>query len=491
MNRRDIRTATRLAGLVVLAAALTACGPEDLGTVRAHIAIDPQKLEFGDRPVLDELVLDLTISNTGSEILELTDLRIEGDEAAFTILPETLATQVARGSDHVLKIRFVAAEMKPYAATLVVESDDVDNPKLEIPLTGAGTTAAGAIIEPLEHDFGRVGESRSSVRRVKVTSTGSADLKITVLKFKIENTPFAFVGSTQVPATVRRRVPGEADAFVELTVKFAPTAGATVTENWLVLQTTAPGSELVEVHLTGAINRQPVAEPGPDQVLPPNRPVALDGSASSDPDGDLPLTFKWELAQKPQGSAVALTGDDQPAIEFTPDLPGAYDLELVVTDGAGLASRPGRVRVNAATSDNLVIELVWDHDVADLDLHLREEGSELDSALDCFGANPAPDFGSNGNPDDDPFHTGDKLSGFGPERVVYEDPRDGRFVAAVKYVSSQGSAQPRLTATLRVYMFGVIQRELSAVLEAPGAVWESAIVAWPAGAVTPGTGVTP
>jgi hypothetical protein len=484
--------ALRLACVALAAAALAACGPGELGTVNAHISVAPEKLEFGDRPVLDAFVLDLAIGNSGQEILGLSSLRIEGGEGAFTLVPGTLATEVARGSEHVLQVRFLAPEMKAYAGTLVIESDDRDTPRLEVPLTGAGTTAADAVIEPRELDFGRVGEGRSAVRRVKITSTGTADLKLKTLTFKAGSSPaYGFVGSTRTPAVVRARTPGEDDAFVELTLKFAPDAGVTLTEGWLVIETTAPGAETVEIHLTAAINRQPLAVPGPDQILQPGRPVSLDGSASSDPDGDVPLSFKWTLATKPEGSAATLTPDGEATTGFTPDLPGTYLVELVVTDAAGLASKPGRVKVNAATSDNLVVELVWDHPVADLDLHLREEGAELDSLDDCFGANRAPDFGANGDPDDDPFHAGDKLSGFGPERVVYEDPRNGRFQVAVKYVSAQGSPEPALTATVRVYLFGVVQSEASLTMTSPGTVWDALVVEWPTGNVTPGAGVVP
>ncbi|HEU0022273.1 MAG TPA: DUF5060 domain-containing protein, partial [Dehalococcoidia bacterium] len=52
---------------------------------------------------------------------------------------------------------------------------------------------------------------------------------------------------------------------------------------------------------------EPVANAGPDQSLAVGATVTLDGSGSSDADGD-PLTFLWTLTTVPAGSAASLTG---------------------------------------------------------------------------------------------------------------------------------------------------------------------------------------
>jgi hypothetical protein len=58
----------------------------------------------------------------------------------------------------------------------------------------------------------------------------------------------------------------------------------------------------------------------------------FDGTASTDPDGDL-LQFTWGLSQTPPGSGALLSGADTPTPWLTPDREGTYVAELVVSDG--------------------------------------------------------------------------------------------------------------------------------------------------------------
>ena len=76
---------------------------------------------------------------------------------------------------------------------------------------------------------------------------------------------------------------------------------------------------------------QPTAVAGADQAAEVGRLVTLDGSASTDPDGDA-LTYSWVFTSTPAGSAAALAGANAVAT-FTPDVPGAYTARLTVSDG--------------------------------------------------------------------------------------------------------------------------------------------------------------
>lgn len=466
--------------LLVVVLLASACDPSGTTAVRANLVWEPDALDFGDRPVLDELDKPVRLLNVGAAPLDVLAMRIDGDDA-FKLVEAPLE-ELPGGAERDVLVRFVASEMKDYEATLVIESDDENNPRVEIPLTGRGSTVAQAEIDPESLDFGRVGQGRSAVRRVKITSTGTADLKIRTIAFaEGTSAAYGFVGSTRTPQSLDAHVDGQADAFAEITVKFAPTGDVEDTDGVLVLETTAPDKARVEIPLTASVNLQPVAVPGDDRAVIPGVPVELDGSASYDPDGDEPLTWTWTLVQAPAGSAAVLVDADTEVASFVPDQPGQYAVELVVTDAAGLSSAPVRVHINGATSEKLEVSLVWDHPTADLDLHMMPEGEVLDGPLDCHGYQRTPDWGLPGFPDDDPLHMGDRLSGFGPERVVYEEPADGRYALAVKYVSPQGSAQTSMRATLRVLMYGVIIVNETRTISTPGEVWNVGAVEWPSG----------
>jgi hypothetical protein len=86
----------------------------------------------------------------------------------------------------------------------------------------------------------------------------------------------------------------------------------------------------------GTGNRAPIANAGAAKTVATGAAVALDGSASSDPDGDV-LTFSWTL-QRPATSAAALTGATTSKPGFVADVAGSYVATLTVSDGKVTAS---------------------------------------------------------------------------------------------------------------------------------------------------------
>ncbi|MEZ5417241.1 MAG: Calx-beta domain-containing protein [Vicinamibacterales bacterium] len=101
--------------------------------------------------------------------------------------------------------------------------------------------------------------------------------------------------------------------------------------------------------VVSTVNSAPIADAGPDEAdVPLGAPVALDGSASSDPDGQ-PLRFAWSLLSRPAGSAAVLTGADTAGPSFVPDAPGTYVAQLVVNDGF-VDSAPDTVSVFTANA---------------------------------------------------------------------------------------------------------------------------------------------
>ncbi len=92
-------------------------------------------------------------------------------------------------------------------------------------------------------------------------------------------------------------------------------------------------------------NTAPVASAGNDINIQRGQTVQLDGTASSDANGDL-LTFLWKSDQRPSGSNAVLSSNSAPRPAFVADVDGDYSVSLVVSDGQ-LSSVPDSISVSA------------------------------------------------------------------------------------------------------------------------------------------------
>ncbi len=92
-------------------------------------------------------------------------------------------------------------------------------------------------------------------------------------------------------------------------------------------------------------NLPPTAVAGPDRDVTVGMMVSLDGSGSTDPEGQS-LTFTWTLVSAPVGSVAMLAGADGVSPSLVVDLPGVYAAQLIVDDG-GHTSAPDVVELTA------------------------------------------------------------------------------------------------------------------------------------------------
>jgi hypothetical protein len=124
-----------------------------------------------------------------------------------------------------------------------------------------------------------------------------------------------------------------------------PTFVADVAGNYVIMLTVSNGTATSSASVTVTTgNSPPVAKAGPNQTVPLGSTVVLNGSGSSDVNGD-PLTYSWTFIGKPTGSAATLMGANTVSPTFVADFPAVsvappgtegnmpYIVQLIVNDG--------------------------------------------------------------------------------------------------------------------------------------------------------------
>ena len=101
-------------------------------------------------------------------------------------------------------------------------------------------------------------------------------------------------------------------------------------------------------NITITQNSPPVADAGSDQAVYVNDSVNLDGSSSTDADGDA-LTFQWSITSKPGGSIAVLSDATLVNPVFVVDVAGSYIVQLIVNDGTS-NSNPDTVIISTENS---------------------------------------------------------------------------------------------------------------------------------------------
>ncbi|MBW1819660.1 MAG: PASTA domain-containing protein, partial [Deltaproteobacteria bacterium] len=164
---------------------------------------------------------------------------------------------------------------------------------------------------------------------VQVNLTGS-DADGDPLSFQVVSSPAHGVMTGTAPALTYTP-----DADVNGTVQFT----FLVNDGWVDSE---PATVTIVIN---PINDVPVAHAGPDQAVFKRDTVVLDGSNSSDIEGDA-LTYQWSFLSVPQGSQAAFSDPSAVQPTFVADVSGVFEISLVVNDGS-IDSQPDTVIITA------------------------------------------------------------------------------------------------------------------------------------------------
>jgi len=270
-----------------------------------------------------------------------------------------------------------------------------------------------------------------------------------------------------------------------LDLAFSPEVAAAYTGQ-LKIYSNDPDEPEVIVNLSGQGFACPVAVAqflDPDEIdgLEPLDTIRLDGTEShAQTAGGSISEYEWRLLQRPVGSTAILEPTSARA-QISCDLAGDYEVALSVFDDRGIRScEDDTLRFACVPTEELHVQLVWDHPYADMDLHLlREMGEVFDHEYDAYFSNREPNWYPE-NPDASPVLDLDDNQGYGPENINIEQPLPGsRHTIYVHYWDAQTDGDAFSIATIRVFAYGQMVAEHQFAFETDETLWQAAEIVWP------------
>lgn len=466
---------------------LGACNGNEtnVNTLVPELVVLPETVDFGEVVGGETSSLAVEITNTGRADLELSALSFQ--QGATSSFSADLFAGAEDGAEVVvvepndkypLTITFSPVEWTTYADAMLIDWNSETLSPTEVPLTGTGVDIDRPDIasDPADClDFGDVepGDSKSMV--LTILNEGEDALEVA-------DTQIVGSGAFTVAPDLDGQT-GSPGGSLATIVTYAPTSSAgdsatyTITSN----DPDEPDFEVCFLGNGGGSADYPVAVIDCPGDSAPMETLSFDGSGSYDPAGDTSLTYAWTLSRQPDGSETALDSDGAATTSLYLDVAGDYTVSLVVTNSAGVPSAPAECDVAAIPTEDIRIELSWDKDGTDMDLHLAQDTAALfDVPGDVSFCNDAPDWGEVGLTDDDPDYSQKDDDGLGPEAIEIVSPTNGDYHVRVHYYEDENEGSS--VATVRFYVYGSLAEEVSYTLSR-NEVWDVGYIRWPYGYV--------
>ncbi|HRD97351.1 MAG TPA: PKD domain-containing protein [Rubrivivax sp.] len=266
----------------------------------------------------------VTLDGSGS-----TDANNDALTYAWTLTGKPEGSLAKLDAPNVVKPMFLADVAGTYTASLVVSDGALSS-------TPSLTTITVSVANAAPVASAGVNQSVIVGNRVMLSGAASSDANGDSLSYAwtLVTRPAGSSASLSDAATVG--------------ANFTPDVAGTYVAALVVNDGKINSSESRTTITAALANVAPVASAGSAQNAVIGGAVVLDGSGSTDANGD-PLTYAWTLSSRPAGSTATLTSPGTVKPGFTPDVAGSFVATLVVSDGK-LSSAPATVTVTATAA---------------------------------------------------------------------------------------------------------------------------------------------
>ena len=291
-------------GILALCASLSGCGGGTTATATTNVAPTAN-------PGLSQNVLVGAVVNMDGSASKDSD----GGILTFkwALIGKPIGSAATLSNSNYPNPKFTADLAGNYVLSLVVNDGKVDSTVASVSVT-ATTANAAPIANAGNNQNVTIGST------VTLDGTASSDANHDSLTYK----------------WALQAKPSNSSATLSSITSAKPTFKADLSGTYVATLVVSDGkanSDLAVVSVLASVaNSAPVAKAGSTQNVVVGTTVTLDGTASSDANGDT-LSFKWSLLYKPASSLASLSSASASKPTFTADVVGTYVASLVVSDG--------------------------------------------------------------------------------------------------------------------------------------------------------------
>src|SRR5208283_1174922 len=208
--------------------------------VQAQISVTPASVSFGNVTVGVSNTQSLTIKNTGTANLSVSQAVLSG--TGYTLSGLTVPLTVAAGGSSTFTIGFTPASASSFTGSLTLVSNTTNSP-LVVALSGAGIAPVMQLtVAPASLSFGNITTGTRTTQGVTVTNSGNAS--VTLSQISESGAGFSATGFT-VPLTLAA---GQSTSF---NVTFDPASAGNLSGSVTVTSNAANSPEVIALTGTG------------------------------------------------------------------------------------------------------------------------------------------------------------------------------------------------------------------------------------------------